>query len=90
MKRDTQHNDTRHNGGAFLCYVSFMLSVTCKPHLLSVVKLNVAMLSVVVPLRISARGHVMMMTMGRIPNVSHFIRDAAKEKNILTKQKKIL
>jgi hypothetical protein len=32
-----------------LCWVSLMLSLTCKPHLLSVVMLNVVMLSVVAP-----------------------------------------
>ncbi len=27
MKRDNQHSDTRHNGRALICWVSFMLSV---------------------------------------------------------------
>jgi hypothetical protein len=40
---DTQHNNTQHNGSAV------MLSVANKPFMVSVVMLNVIMLSVVVP-----------------------------------------
>jgi hypothetical protein len=32
--------DTQHNGRALLCWVLFLLSVTCKPFMLSVIMLN--------------------------------------------------
>ncbi len=46
---DTQHNVTQHNGRTLLCWVSFMLSVKNKSLMLSVILLNVIMLSVVAP-----------------------------------------
>jgi hypothetical protein len=42
MKRDTQHN-----GRVLFCLVSFMLSVTYKHLLLSIVMLNVVMMNVI-------------------------------------------
>ncbi len=37
---DTQNKDTKHNGIQCLCQVSFMLSVTIKPVMLSVIKFS--------------------------------------------------
>jgi hypothetical protein len=45
-KCDTQNTDTRHNGRGLLPCVSFMQTAVYKPLLLSVVMLNVVMLSV--------------------------------------------
>jgi hypothetical protein len=48
---DIQHNDTQHcNAERQLCGVPFILSVTYKPLMLSVITLRVIMLSVVAPL----------------------------------------
>ncbi len=59
---DTQHDDIQHNNKwsvthsimtlcvmteCHLCWVSFMMNVTCKPYMVSVVMLNVVMLSVI-------------------------------------------
>jgi hypothetical protein len=54
MKRDTQHNDTQNNDtvdmlGAFLRSVIYAVSQNKTIMLISVVMLNVIMLSVVVP-----------------------------------------
>ncbi len=56
LHNDTLHNnisikrDTQHNGRALLCWVSFLLSVTFQPFLLSVIMLSVVTPSVVAPL----------------------------------------
>jgi hypothetical protein len=49
MKSYTQHDDTQHNFRALSFSVSLMLDVTYKPFMLSVVKLNFIMVSVMAP-----------------------------------------
>ncbi len=53
-KKDIHHNDTQRNAKhcyakCCLCSESFMLSVTFKPFMLSVIKLNIIMQGVITP-----------------------------------------
>jgi hypothetical protein len=48
-KIDTRQYDHQPKVKALLCFVSFMLSVTNEPFMMSVVMLNVVMLSVLAP-----------------------------------------